>query len=170
MSTENDFDYFLIRDAAILVRIRRGCGHADKENPPAFFDVRTGVQVRDIHPSLQPVELERGHLLPEDFAGAILKSGAPISPDRSMDLSKVVSILDIKQRRLDSIVADSILDQIRVIATILAEFLTVADGARAEERFWLSQQALVFVRKFSGRELAELEEIVDWFKNRPKKE
>ncbi|MFH1115541.1 MAG: hypothetical protein V1792_16660 [Pseudomonadota bacterium] len=170
MSTEDHFDYFLIRDAAVLVRIRRGYGHADKENPPQFFDVRTGVQIRDIYPSLQAVELERGHVLPEDFAGAILKSGAPISPDRSVDLSKVVSIVDIKQRRLDSIVADSILDQIRVITTILREFLNVADGARPEERFWLSQQALAVVRKFSGRELAELEEIADWFKSRPKKD
>jgi hypothetical protein len=51
----------------------------------------------------------------------------------------------------------------------LNEFLHVADGAQSEERFWLSQQALALVRKFSGRELAEFEEIVDWFKNRPKR-
>jgi len=169
MNGEDRFDHILIRDAGILVRIRSGCGHADKENPPEFFDVRTGVQIRGIHPALQAGELDRGYLLPEEFAGAILKSGAPILAGRSTDLSKVVNILDIKQRRLDSIVADSILDQIRVISTILKEFLNVADGAQAEERFWLSQQVLALVRKFSGRELAELEEIVDWFKNRPKR-
>lgn len=169
MNAEDRFDHILIRDAGILVRIRRGCGHADKDNPPEFFDVRTGVQIRDIYPSLQAVELDRGYLLPEESARAILKSGSPILPDRSTDPTKVVNILDIKQRRLDSIVADSILDQIRMVSTILREFLNVADGAQPEERFWLSQQVLTLVRKFSGRELAELEEIVDWFKNRPKK-
>ncbi len=169
MSSEDHFDYFLIRDASVLVRIQHGCGHANEEYPPEFFDVRTGVQVPGIHPSLQPMELDRAHALPDEFVEAVLKSGAPILAGRSTDLSKVVSILDIKQRRLDSVVADSILDQIRVIATILNEFLDVADGAQAEERFWLSQQTLSLVRKFSGRELAELEDIVNWFKNRPKR-
>ena len=37
-----------------------------------------------------------------------------------------------------------------------------------EERFWLSQQALSLIRKFSGRELSELEEIVEWLKRQPK--
>ncbi|MDQ7782378.1 MAG: hypothetical protein RDU20_05855 [Desulfomonilaceae bacterium] len=169
MNGDEHFDYFLIRDAGILVRISRVGGSEEKENPPEFFDVRTGVQIREIHPSLQEVELDGAHRLPEEFAGAILKSGAPILKGRSTDPSKVVNILDMKQRRLDTIVADSVLDQIRVIKNILTEFLHVADRAQPEERFWLSQQALTLVRKFSGRELGELEEMLDWFKNRPKK-
>jgi hypothetical protein len=85
----------------------------------------------------------------------------------TVDLSKVVNILEIRQRKLDAIVADSIIDQVRVIANLLHDFLTVADLAQKEERFWLSQQVLTLVRKFSGRELAELEDIVEWFKSGP---
>lgn len=167
MNREDQYDHFLIRDATVLVRLPRGCWKRGDENDPELFDVRTGVQIREIHPPLQEIELDRGHLLPEEFANAILKSGTPITADPSADPSKVVNILDIKQRRLDSIVADSILDQIRVIKQILETFLEVANGAQPEERFWLSQQALTLVRKFSGRELTELEEILDWFRNRP---
>jgi hypothetical protein len=159
----------LIRDATILVRLPRGYRTANDACVAEFFDVRTGVQLREIHPALQDVELDRGHILPEEFAAAILKSGTPIMAGPSTDQSKVVNILDMKQRRLDSIVADSILDQIRAINAVLRDFLNVADEAQVEERFWLSQQALTLVRKFSGRELAELEEIVDWFRNRPAK-
>ena len=49
------------------------------------------------------------------------------------------------------------------------EFLDAADHAQKEERFWLAQQVLTLVRKFSGRELAELEGIVEWLKRRPPK-
>jgi hypothetical protein len=52
---------------------------------------------------------------------------------------------------------------------VLHEFLDAADHAQKEERFWLAQQVLTLVRKFSGRELAELEGIVEWFKRRPPK-
>jgi hypothetical protein len=78
-------------------------------------------------------------------------------------------MLDIKQRRLDSVVADSILDQLRVVRDLLHDFLSVATQANSEERFWLSQQVLSLLRKFSGRELAEMEEIVQWFKRRPRR-
>ncbi|MBI4966125.1 MAG: hypothetical protein HY913_22790 [Desulfomonile tiedjei] len=167
METDERYDHILIRDATILVRFPKG-----GEGPAAaseFFDVRTGVQIRAIHPSLQKVELDRGFLLSDEAAGAILRSGAPILSDPSADLSKVVTILEVKQRKLDSIVADSILDQLRVITALLQHILDAANTAQKEERFWLAQQVLTLVRKFSGRELSEMEEIVDWFKTRHKK-
>lgn len=168
METGDRYDHILIRDAAILVRIPRECREQGEEVPVEFFDVRTGVQLRAIYPGLQDYELCRGHLLSQAGAAAILKCGTT-RIDRSADHAKVVPILDAKQRKLDSVVADSILDQIRVIERLLREYLRVADGAQREERFWLAQQALSLVRKFSGRELSELEEIVEWFGRRPPK-
>lgn len=167
METEEQYDHILIRDATILVRFPKGI--RDSEGASEFFDVRTGVQLRGIHPSLQPVELDRGYLLSEEAASAILRSGAPIMTDPSADLSKVVTILEAKQRKLDSIVADSILDQLRVMTVLLQDILDAASAAQKEERFWMAQQVLPLIRKFSGRELAELEEMVDWFKERPRK-
>jgi hypothetical protein len=167
METEEQYDHILIRDATVLVRFPKGIRDSDRASE--FFDVRTGVQLREIHPSLQPVELDRGCLLSKEAASAILRSGAPIMIDPSADSSKVVTILEAKQRKLDSIVADSIIDQLRVMTLLLQEILDAASAAQKEERFWLAQQVLPLIRKFSGRELAELEEIVDWFKERPTK-
>lgn len=169
MSDEGQYDYILIRDAAILVRIVRcGCQTGDTAHP-AFFDVRTGVPLREIHPDFREAELARGTLLPEEAVVAILGEGARFGIDGSMDISKVISILDVKQRRLDSVVADSVLDQLRLISDLLREFLSVADGADREERFWMSQQVLTLVRKFSGRELEELRELVQWLRSRKKR-
>jgi len=164
METDDQCDHILIRDATILVRFPKG--PKDSERASEFFDVRTGVQLKRIYPALQEVELDRGYLLSQEAASAILRSGAPILSDPSVDLSKVVTILEAKQRKLDSVVADSILDQLRVMTVVFEEILDVASTAQKEERFWLAQQILPLIRKFSGRELAELEEIVDWFKRR----
>lgn len=161
-----DFDHILIREFCLLVRIpSSGTGYqlSDAE----IFDVRTGVQLPVIHPELQAAELDRGYKISEEAANVILKAGQTVLAIPTVELSKVVSILDIRQRKLDSVVADSILDQARKIADILQAFLQVADRAKAEERLWLSQQVLTFVRKFSGRELAELENVVEWFGTRP---
>ena len=81
----------------------------------------------------------------------------------------MVTILEARQRKLDAVVADSIFDQLRILTNVLHEFLDAADHSQKEERFWLAQQVLTLVRKFSGRELAELEGIVEWFKRRPPK-
>jgi hypothetical protein len=167
METGDGYDHILIRDAAILVRFPKG--GRDIESASEFFDVRTGVQLRQIHPSLQAVELDRGYLLSREAANAILKSGAPIVSDPVADFSKVVTILEVRQRKLDAIVADSIIDQLQVISDLLRDILNAASKAQKEERFWLAQQVLTLVRKFSGRELSELEDIVDWFKRRPRK-
>ncbi len=134
-----------------------------------FFDVRTGVQLKEIHPPFSPGELERGYPLPPEYAEQIMAGGAPYGAELHADLSKVVSLLDAKQRRLDAIVADSILDQLRVIKGLMGRLLDAAENASGEDRLWLSQQVLSLVRKFSGRELAELEDIVEWFQKRPKK-
>ncbi|MGO9570132.1 MAG: hypothetical protein ACLP5H_21595 [Desulfomonilaceae bacterium] len=169
MSTADDYDYVLIREATILVRVRRGAEETNPEVLPEFFDVRTGVQLRQIYPAFQADELQRGYTLPDGHAGAILKGGTPISSGPSIDPSKVVTILEARQRKLDAIVADSIFDQLRILTNVLHEFLDAADHAQKEERFWLAQQVVTLVRKFSGRELAELEGIVEWFKRRPPK-
>ena len=169
MEAETSYDHILIRDAAILVRVPKGCREAAGEIAAELFDVRTGVQLKQIHPALQDMELRRGYLLSEEAARAILKAGTTVVLDGPADLSKVVTILDVKQRKLDAVVADSILDQVRVISDLLREFLEAADAAKKEERFWLSQQVLGLVRRFSGRELSELEELVEWFKSRPRK-
>jgi len=167
MDTKVYYDHILIREATILVRVPKGFRGINGQCLPEFFDVRTGVQLREIYPSLQEFELQRGYLLSEKTAGPFLKVGISLSLDPSVDLSKVINILEVKQRKLASIVADSVLDQLRVIADLLEQFLTVAEASQKEERFWLSQQVLTLIRKFSGRELAELEEIVEWFKRQP---
>jgi hypothetical protein len=169
MSAADDYDYILIRDAMILVRVPRGAAESDPKIVPEFFDVRTGVQLRQIYPALQADELQRGYLLPDGHAGAILKAGTPISAGPAVNPSKVVTILEARQRKLDAVVTDSIFDQLRVLTNLLREFLDAADHAQKEERFWLAQQVLTSVRKFSGRELAELERIIEWFKRRPPK-
>lgn len=169
MTEEDHHDFILIRDGTVLARVPHERGDAENQFPVEFFDVRTGVQLKEIHPSFQREELARGYQLSEAQAGMIIKSGIPILADPSVDFSKVVSILEVKQRKLDSVVADSIFDQLRVIKGILQDFLTIASTAQEEERFWLSQQLLPLLRKFSGRELAELEETIEWFRGRPKK-
>jgi hypothetical protein len=169
MSTADEYDYVLIRDATIVVRVPRGAAETAREVLPEFFDVRTGVQLREIYPAFQADELQRGYILPDGHAGAILKGGTPITGGPSIDPSKVVTILEARQRKLDAVMADSIFDQLRILTNVLHEFLDAADHAQKEERFWLAQQVLTLVRKFSGRELAELEGIVEWFKRRPPK-
>jgi hypothetical protein len=168
MSEEEQYDHILIRDSAILVRIRAR-DETCEQSQPEFFDVRTGVPLREIFPAFQASELARGKRLPNEAVAVILGEGARFRADDSVDVSKVVSILDVKQRRLDSVVADSVLDQLRLISDLLREFLSVSDAAEREERFWMSQQVLTLVRKFSGRELEELREIVEWLRSRRKK-
>jgi hypothetical protein len=165
MTEEDRHDFILIRDGSVLARVPREREDAESQFPIEFFDVRTGVQLKEI----QPDELARGYQLSAAQAAMIVKSGIPILTDPSADFSKVVSILGVKQRKLDSVVADSILDQLRVIKGILDDFLTIASSAQEEERFWLSQRLLPLLRKFSGRELAELEETIEWFRGRRKK-
>lgn len=161
-----DFEYILIRDFCILVRIPRN--RKEQEGIEAeFFDVRTGVQLPAIHPELNSAELCRGYRISDRAAAMIVKAGQTILGLPTADLSNVVSILDVKQRKLDSVVADSILDQARKICDLLHNFLQAADRANTEERLWLSQQALTLVRKFSGRELEELENVVEWLSTRP---
>ena len=160
-----EYDHILIREATIVVRVPEGTRELCEDSIPEFFDVRTGVPLRQIYPALQAVELHRGYLLSKSHAAALIKCGSCVSSP-SVDASKVVTILEIKQRKLDAVVADSILDQLRVVVSILEEFLDVATTAQNEEKFWLSQQILCLMGKISGRELSELEEIVEWFKSR----
>jgi len=166
MEQNDQYDHFLIRDATVLVRSSGCSGKKRGESEPEFYDVRTGVQLRGLQPPFQDYELTRGQRVSREYAGLIMRSGMTAWLDPSLDPSKVVTILDIKQRRLDAVVADSIIDQVRVISELLQEFVSLADGAQVEERFWLSQQVLSLIKKFSGRELSELEDIVDWFKTR----
>ncbi len=162
-------EYVLIRDGNILVRVDWESDADSESSGHEFFDVRSGVLLREIHPPLAEGELERGVPLPDDFAASIMNSGLYSTLDPNADATKVVSILEVRQRKLDSVVADSILGQLRVIKEVIQDFLNVAENAPKEERFWLSQQVLTLLRKFSGRELAELEEITEWFKKRPQK-
>jgi hypothetical protein len=168
MGNSEEYDHILIREASILVRLPRGVRELDGDVSPEFYDVRTGVALKNIYPELQAIDLHRGHLLAAEDAHGILRWTCS-ADEAGLVFSKVVNILDIKQRRLDSVVADSILDQLRVISDLLKEFLNAAEKAQREERFWLSQQVLGLVRKFSGRELSELQDTVEWFKNRYKK-
>ncbi len=169
MSTADEYDYILIREANILVKVPCGTAGAGQGALPEFFDVRTGVQLKQIYPDLQADELSRGYVLPNNHAGAILKGGTPITGGPSVDPSKVVTILGARQRKLDALVADSIFDQLTTLTDLLKGVLDAADRAQKEERFWLAQQVLTLVRKFSGRELAELEGMVEWFRKRPPK-
>ena len=163
------YQYILIREATVLVRIKPANQEARNELTPELFDVRTGVQLREIHPALEVTELERGYRLSKEYAATIIAGGAPFGAELEPNRFNVVNITDIRQRRLDAVVADSIFDQLRVISRLLNKLLQAAEDVRKEERFWLSQQALSLIRKFSGRELSELEEIVEWLKSRPKK-
>lgn len=169
MSATDEFDYVLIREATVLVRVPRNTAKTGAEVLPEFFDVRTGVQLRRIYPDFHPDELQRGYVLPDGHAGAILKGGTPLSGGPSVDPSKVVTILEVRQRKLDAVVADSIFDQLRILTNVLQEFLNAADHAQKEEKFWLAQQLLTLLGKFSGREIAELEGIIEWFKSRSPK-
>ncbi len=169
MDNREKWAHILIRDAAILVRIRDADHSFGGSTRPEFFDVRTGVQLKEIHPAFTPDELERGYPLTPEHAERVLAAGAPYGVQLDEDLSNVVRLLDVKQRRLDSVVADSILDQLRVINDLVRDFLAAAENASGEDRFWLSQQVVSLVRKFSGRELAELQDIVEWFTKRQKK-
>lgn len=166
MDTKPTYDHILIREASILVRVPRNQGQWDLQISPRFYDVRTGVELREIYPPLHESELKRGFPISENSAAGVIRAGLPIGSGPDVDYSKVVTILELKQRKLDSIVADSVLDQVRLIADLLERFLDVADNAQKEERFWLSQQVLTLVRKFTGRELRELQEIVEWFQER----
>lgn len=167
MGEQEEYDYILIRDSDILVRVLHDAMERE-DVEAAFFDVRTGVQLREIHPALQVAELRRGYLLPIEYAASILAEGTVPGEDLSIDFSKVVSIQEVKQRRLDSVVADSILDQLRLVSGLLSRYLSAAETAGKEKRFWMARQILPTIRKFSGRELEELEEVVEWL-TRPKK-
>jgi hypothetical protein len=169
MTDREKWAHILIREGAILVRVPQADPGGVHRQGLDFFEVRTGVQLKDIHPPFRPDELERGYPLPPEYAEQIMAGGAPHGAGLNADLSKVVSLLDAKQRRLDAIVADSILDQLRVINDLVGRFLDAAGNASGEDRLWLSQQVLSLVRKFSGRELEELEDTVEWFQKRPKK-
>lgn len=163
MTEEIKKDYILIRDGSVIVRRI----HSEDESPDGqtveFYDVRTGVRLRKIFPPLQDVELERGcHITPE--AACVLMKSSFKENDESSEASKVVTILEARQRKLDGVVADSILDQARFISNLLRDFVDVADHCSKEERLWLSQQILSTVRKICGRELTEIQEIVDWFR------
>jgi hypothetical protein len=166
---EDRYEYVLIREATLLVRIKQANQEAQDNLTPELFDVRTGVQLREIHPTFEAMDLERGYRLSKEYAATIIAGGAPFGAELDPNRSNVVNITDIRQRRLDAVVADSIFDQLRVISHLLNKLLQAAEDAPKEERFWLSQQALSLIRKFSGRELSELEEIVEWLKSRPKK-
>jgi hypothetical protein len=164
MDEENRYRYVLIRDSMVIARVLDPVYAHEIFTEPAFFDVRTGVRLKEIHPPFHASELVKGYSLARELAETILAKGAPLGLEFVFDLSKVVSILEVKQRRLDSVVADSILDQVRRISDLLREFVAVAETADTEERFWMSQQVLSFVRKFSGRELEEIEEVVNWLR------
>lgn len=160
------YEHILVREATILVRVVRDDKGVLLTEDARFFDVRTGVEVREIYPPLQDSELKRGFTLSEGCAASILRAGTPIWASPEVDYTKVISILELKQRKLDALVADSIIEQARVIADLLTEFLKVAKNAQKEERFWLSQQILSLVHKFTGRELSELQDVICWFRQR----
>ncbi|MGC8660096.1 MAG: hypothetical protein ACP5U1_13585 [Desulfomonilaceae bacterium] len=169
MEASNVYNYFLIREATILVKTPAQCCDADLEFCFELFDVRTGTKLKDIYPPFEASELRKAFRLSEETAAVILKNEHLYGNGEVTQTSKVVTILEARQRKLDTIVADSIIDQVQVINKLLQDFLCVAQKAPKEDRFWLSQQVLTLVRKFSGRELAELQDIVDWFKKLPRR-
>ncbi len=166
---DDQHEYVLIREAKVLARIDRGKEQAQNRLAPELFDVRTGVQLRDIYPPFEASEVERGYKISKEYAVLIFAGGVPFGVELDSNRSNVVDITDVRQRKLDSVVADSIFDQLRVISELLNKFLQAAENSSKEERFWLSQQVLSLMRKFSGRELRELEEIVDWLKRNSNK-
>lgn len=169
MQDKIQYDYLLIRDGAVLLKIQRGDGEDSLLETAELFDVRTGAKLKELIPELKESDLHRAYPLSEQSAAAIIKSGAATGAEPAVELSKVVSILDVKQRRLDTVVADSILYQIEVIRDLLDQFLKVAENARKEDRFWMSQQVLCLLEKFSGREMAELEDLIEWMRNHSRK-
>lgn len=164
MTDQTKIEYVLIREGSVVVRIIAKENEGSDEQLLEFYDVRTGVRLRKIYPPLQQVELDRGCRISAEAAGVIIRSSVSGNDKEISDSSKVVTILEARQRKLDSVVADSILDQARLISGILRDFVDVADHCHKEERLWLSQQILSTVRKISGRELSEIQEIVEWFK------
>jgi hypothetical protein len=156
----DSFDHILIREGTIIVRLPKGVRQLAKDLPIKLFDVRSGVELPGIYPNPQEIELKRGYLLSDRDATAILNYRA------ASKKSKVVTILEAKQRKLDTVVADSILDQLKLIIETLGEFSEIADNAAPEQRLWLSQQVLPLLPKISGREISDLKDIVDWFKTR----
>ncbi|MDR3605583.1 MAG: hypothetical protein ACLPVO_04790 [Desulfomonilaceae bacterium] len=169
MDASKQYSYYLIRDATVLVKM---CEEATPCQPEFYFDlfdVRTGTRLKDIYPPFEPSELKRAFKLSGETASVILKNEALSTDGEVNQAPKVVTIVEARQRKLDSVVADSIIDQVQVIDKLLQDFLCVARKAPREERFWLSQQVLSLVRKFSGRELAELQEILEWFKSMPRR-
>jgi hypothetical protein len=169
MDEELRFEHFLIRESSVLVRVPLRDGRPEIGSAE-LFDVRTGVQLKEIHPPFLGTELDRAFKLPPDHGEAIIRSGAHASADPSSNLAKVVSILEARQRRLDHVVADSIIGQVGVIRDVLDRFLSLAGNVNEDERFWLSQQVLPMISKFTGRELEELDEIVTWMGRRPRKD
>ena len=169
MNASKQYHYFLIREATILVKTRVQPHSTNSDFYFELFDVRTGTRLKDIYPPFETSELRKAFKLSEDTAAVILKNENVSTNGDVNQTTKVVTIVEARQRKLDSIVADSIIDQVQVISKLLQDFLCVAQKAPKEERFWLSQQVLTLVRKFSGRELAELQEIVDWFKTLPRR-
>lgn len=164
MTDQVKSDHIIIREGAVIVRIIHEEDASTDEQFLEFYDVRTGVRLRKIYPPLQQVELEKGCRISADAACVIIRTSNPANELELSESSKVVTILEARQRKLDSVVADSILDQARLISNILRDFIDVADHCHKEERLWLSQQILSTVRKISGRELSEIQEIVEWFK------
>ncbi len=164
MTDQTKYEHILIREGAVIVRIVHSGDDSADEMSMEFYDVRTGVRLRKIYPPLQPVELQKGARISHEDACVIIRAKAFTKEKELSESSKVVTILEARQRKLDSVVADSILDQARLISNILRDFLDVSDHCRKEERLWLSQQILSTVRKISGRELSEIQEIVEWFK------
>ncbi len=169
MQEQDKHNHLLIRDGAVLLRIQRDEEDRFRLETAEFFDVRTGVKLKTLLPELKETELRRAYKLTDESAWAIIKAGAATGAEPTVDLSKVVSILDVKQRRLDNVVADSILYQIEVIRDLLDQFLQVAKNARNEDRFWMSQQVLALLEKFSGREMAELEDLIEWMRSHSRK-
>ena len=164
MDVSKHYNFYLIREGAILVKTLEEENAEPSEISFELYDVRSGAHLKDIYPPFEVPELKRGFRLSEETAALILRNEC-LSPNKDHNcVAKVVTIVEARQRKLDAVVADSIIDQVNVIALLLQDFMSVAHKATREERFWLSQQVLTFVRKFSGRELAELQEILDWFK------
>ncbi len=100
MNDSDEYDHILIREASILVRVPQGVRDLDGDVSPEFYDVRTGVPLKDIYPELQTIELHRGRLLAAEDAHGILRWNLA-ADETCSELNKVVNILDIRQRRLD---------------------------------------------------------------------
>ena len=164
MDVSKHYNFYLIREGTVLVKTSETEGSDPSDISFELYDVRSGAHLKDTYPPFEATELKRGFRLSGETAALILRNEYLGSNKDHNNVAKVVTIVEARQRKLDAIVADSIIDQVNVITSLLQDFMNVARKATREERFWLSQQVLTFVRKFSGRELAELQEILDWFK------